>query len=158
MKAAKHLEIKKSRFDEAMKILNKPGPIYSRDQVTSYCHQKIVDLAGGKKFGLWQPLSLSKLQSEARICLQNQDWPNLTKLLIYLSSDSFKALHISLSSTMQYVFLLLLHDPVAKKENFVNIFLENVIDCKNEHEKSIFLAKIFEISKKKARRLFAFKI
>lgn len=127
-----------------MKLLNSPGHLFPNSITKFHCHQRIYDIANCKRYGVWQPLSHSKLLDQARICLQNQDWSNLTKILIYLSSEklpTYKTLH----NTMQYAFLLVLHDPAAKKENFLNIFLENVCGCKNNQEKTNFLEKMFKI-------------
>lgn len=144
-------KISQTKFDEAMKLLNAPGDPFPLNPTKALCHQNICNLASSTKkhlLTMWQPLSHRRLLDEARICLQNQDWTNLTKILLFLSDDKIPKF-MTLHSTMQYVFLLVLHDPVAKESNFLNTFLENCIHCKNDHEKTNFLEKILQISKKK---------
>lgn len=131
-----------------MELLNSPGPLFPINKTKFHCHQRTYDIVNCKRYGDWQPLSHSKLLDQARICLQNQDWPNLTKILIYLSSEKKPKIR-TLDSTMQYAFLLVLHDPVAKEENFLNVFLETCCGCKSNQEKTNFLKQMFTIPTKK---------
>lgn len=130
-----------------MEILNAPGPgVFSYE--ADNCHPQNFEKIISRKVGFWQPLGTRKIWEQANICLQNQDWHNLTRILIHLCTERAKGCN-QLDTIMQYVFLLVSHDPVGKKENFLNVFLETVCGCKSKQDKYLFLKRMFTIPKTK---------
>lgn len=148
-KDAKPFTTTKSNFDEAMELLNSPGILFP--EKNTHCHLRIFEIVNCK-YGLWQPLNQQKILEQAKTCLLNQDWHNLTRLLIHLSSEKIRSCQ-TLDSLMQYVYLLVSHDPVAKQENFFNVFLENCCGCKTKQDRTTFLKRMLTIPKKEIPKL-----
>lgn len=138
------VNVPKRTFDYVRRRLNKKKPIIDAKMLTvekSHCNRFTLAQINENPMDGVSPESITRLMWEMKICLQNQNYGDLAKLIrMFTEMPMGKARWYS--TLLRYCLTVLLYDPLVKGTGLVDLFLEGVVGCRSAEDKKIFLQDI----------------